>query len=108
MTATDLTAQALGWALDEAKKLCFTEDFGVSVTWAPMPVRGEMQIGWLLLVTGRSPLLKEGAMFATAPGGFSVPDEAMIRAGVNEGIEALRKLRREKLGGANGRAKVHR
>lgn len=111
MTITDLGAQVRGWALDEAAKAGLGEDFGVDVAWSPQaaqtPQGVQMMPVWSLLITTRSPLLGQPALYHLVPvftetAVVPVPAEAQVRAEVCSGITQLRDLAARMLAGANG------
>ncbi|HXT90552.1 MAG TPA: hypothetical protein VN714_14965 [Trebonia sp.] len=110
MTAADIHAQALAWALDAAQKASLGEDFGVAVSWSPQIAQtpnGAVPVpAWHLLLTARSPLLSEGPMYHLVPIGAPVPTEDFTRKQVTDGISQLRALSRQKLSSANGHAKA--
>jgi hypothetical protein len=110
MAVTDIGAQVKALALDEAGKQCFTEDFGVDVTWAPQGIQTPQGVqpvpGWTLLLTARNPFLGEGPLFHMVPLQATVPDEAMIREAVADGIRQLRDLAASRLASVNGGARV--
>lgn len=107
--ATDIYAEVLGWAKDEIDKQRFGEDFGVAVMLGPAVIAspaGQQQVPmWSLLITARSPLMKEGPMYhGPVPVGVARPAEDVVRGAVTEGLRLLRDLAASKLAGANGKA----
>ena len=103
---TDITAQVTAWALDEAGKQCFSEDYGLAVTWGPQQVSGPQGQGvasaWYLMITTRNPLLGQGRLVHVAPLGVPEPDEKTVREQVAAGIHALRELAARNLSPMNG------
>jgi hypothetical protein len=108
MAAVDIGAQVLAWAMDEAGKQAFTEEFGVSVTWTAAPVQTPQGViavpGWQLLITFRNPLVGQGDLFHMVPAGTPRPKEADVRSNVTDGMAKLRDLAASKLSGSNGKA----
>ena len=103
---TDIAAQVTAWALDEAAKLCFGEDYGIAVTWGPQQISGPQGAGvvsaWFLLVTARNPLLGQPRLCHIAPLGVPEPDEAAVREQAGAGIRQLRELAAKNLSTMNG------
>ena len=110
MAVTDLGAQAKAWALDEAGRECFAEDFGCDVFCSPQVIQGpqgpQLIPVWVLVLTARNPLLGEGPLHHTVPVGSPAAKEDDVRKAVAEGMQALRDLAASKLAGVNGGAKV--
>jgi hypothetical protein len=110
MAITDLGVQAKAWALDEASRRCFTEDYGCDLfgmAQAMQTAQGPMLIPvWVLVLTCRNPLLGEGPLHHTVPLGSPVVSEEQVRKAVAEGVRALRDLAASKLAGLNGGAPV--
>lgn len=110
MAAEDIHARVLGWALDEAGKACFGEEYGVSVSWAAQAAQTPQGVVlapvWMLLLTAKSPLLGEGPMYHLVPLGSPLPLEDFTRKQVTDGIAALRALASRKLAPSNGHSKA--
>jgi hypothetical protein len=106
MAVTDLGAQAKAWALDEAAKQCFTEDYGCDVFCMAQAMQGPsgpvLVSVWVLVLTARNPLLGEGPLHHAVPVGSPVAAEENVRKEVGDGIRALRDLAASKLAGLNG------
>jgi hypothetical protein len=107
MTAVDISAEVTGWAVAEVGKQCFGEDYGVAVTlqMAPAQVPGggvTVQPLWMLLLTGRSPLLGEGPIFQMHPVAAARPTEAEVKTAVTGALRQIREYAASKLAGANG------
>ena len=99
MAATDIQAEILGWALDEANKQAFGEDFGVAAAVWPA-AQGPV---WHVILTCRAPLLGQGPNFHIHPVGTGRPDEAAVREATGDGLRKLRELGRQQLSAGNGR-----
>lgn len=110
MAAEDMQARLSGWAVAEAQKGCFGEDYDVAVTLTPQAAQTPQGViplpVWMLLIATRSPLLGEGPMYHMVPLGGPVPAEDFVRKQVTDGIAQLRNLRSSKLSGMNGHSKA--
>lgn len=109
----NLQRQAEEWAEDEIGKQALGEDFGYAVSLQQAMVatpQGPVAVpAWALLLTTRSPVLKEGPLYhGPVPVGSPAPVEADVRAHVTEGMRLLRELARSKLAAGNGRAQLTR
>ena len=109
MAAQDISRDLTGWIEDEIAKVCFGEDYGWALSWAPAPAQGPVGIvmipAWQLLITCANPLLGQGDLYHIVPVdklGFIRPREADVRREVADGIRQLRELARSKLSGSNG------
>jgi hypothetical protein len=106
-----MTRQAEEWAEDEIGKQALGEDFGYAISLQQAMVatpQGPAAVPmWALLLTTRSPVLKEGPLYhGPAPVGSPAPVEAELRAQVTEGMRLLRELARSRLTAGNGHGKL--
>lgn len=93
MTAVDVSAQVRAWALAEAGRQCFGEDFGVDavLNLVPQP-GGGVQVGYLIVVSCRAPLLGQDPLFSMAPLLTPQPSEEQVTEVITETMRQLRAL----------------
>ena len=108
MTAFDVSAQVRAWALAEAGKQCFGEDFGIDITPTAMPTpAGGVQAGYLIIVSCRAPLLGQGPLFSMAPLLTPQPTEEQVAEAVTETMRQLRALSTQMLKAPNASQNGH-
>jgi hypothetical protein len=110
MAAQDIRTEAGSWVADEIGKQCLGEDFGWSVTWAPVPAPGPAGpvavAAWIAVITMRNPLLGQGELYHLAQLGAPRPREADVRREVADGLRQLRELAARQVRGSNGHARA--
>jgi hypothetical protein len=109
----NIVTQAETWIEDEIAKQRFGEEFGFAVIMGSAAVQTPQGIGqvpmWMLLITARNPLVKEGPLYhGPVPIGFPQPQEKHVRAEVAKGLRALRDLAASRLATTNGHAPAGR
>ena len=93
MSVTDVSAQVRTWALAEAGKQCFGEDFSIDAALHLMPKPdGSVQAGYVIVVSCRAPLLGQGPLFSVAPLPTPQPTEEQVAAVITETMRQLRML----------------
>ena len=92
MAAQDIEQDLAGWIRDEIAKVCFGEDYGYAISWAPVPAQGPAGMvavpAWQVLITCANPLLGQGDLYHMVPVeklGFIRPREADVRREVADG-----------------------
>ena len=108
---TDILAEVKSWVADEIAKQRFGEDYAHAVTLGQAAMQTPQGLvpvpQFMMLITGRNPLLGEGPLFhGPVPVGFPRPEEKHVREQVADGLRQLRNLAASKLAGGNGKAPV--
>lgn len=92
MTVTDVSAQVRTWALAEAGRQCFGEDFGIDIALNAVPTPAGVQVAYLIAASCRAPLLGQGPLFALAPLLTPQPTEEQVSEAVTELLRQLRAM----------------
>ena len=97
MSAVDVSAQVRAWALAEAGRQSFGEDFGVDfgvdITLNAMPgPTGAVQVGYLIVVSCRAPLLGQGPLFSMAVVPSPQPTEEQVAEVITATMRDVRAL----------------
>jgi hypothetical protein len=107
VTATDVSAQVRTWALAEATRQCFGEDFGIDIVLNAAQTPSGVQVGYLIVVSCRSPLLGQGPLFSLALLPTPQPTEQQITTLVRDRMRDLRELHAKTLTTPNAAQNGH-
>lgn len=92
MGAVDVSAQVRAWALAEAGRQCFGEEFGLDIILTPGQTPAGIQVGYLVVMSCRAPLLGQGPLFSIAQLPTPQPTEEQVAQVVTETMRQLRML----------------
>jgi hypothetical protein len=92
MGAVDVAAQVRTWAVAEADRQSFGEEFGVDVAWDAVQTPVGVQVAYRIVLSCRAPLLGQGPLFAMAPVPTPRPDETQVAEAVTVMMRQLREV----------------
>jgi len=92
MSPVDLSVEVRTHVAEAIEALALDpESYGYSISWSPVQHQGQTGLGWLILITCRSPLLGQPPLgelsTLLSP---SVPSKSDIRGAVNTALTNLR------------------
>lgn len=81
-----------GWVSDEiaSHPAAVSGEWGYEVAMTASKAIGGDSIGWVILVTLRSPLIGKDALGASTHAMVNVPSESAVRTAVDQAVSALR------------------
>jgi hypothetical protein len=92
MTVVDINNQIRAWALAEAGKQAFGQDFGIDITPNLIDTAAGPQVAYLIYASCRSPLLGNGPLFSVAQLPTPQPSEQQIAEAITGLLRNLRDL----------------
>lgn len=92
MSAVDVSAQVRAWALAEAGRQSFGDDFGVDAVLTVVPGPASAQVGYLIVVSCRAPLLGQGPLFSMAVVPSPQPTEEQVAEVITATMRDVRAL----------------
>jgi hypothetical protein len=92
MSPIDLSVEVRTHVAEAIESLALDpESYGYSISWSPVQHQGQTGLGWLILITCRSPLLGQPPLGELSTLlSQSVPSKSDIRGAVNTALTNLR------------------